>query len=132
MNSDQVGQIISIRYKGRMYDHYGILDGFNRIIHVNKRKGIITLDPLEKALHHAKQVTYIEDDFDARWANYVHAHALIGSKHTYKFMTSNCEHWVRKVCTGEAYSRQVDQMTGSLATGILALVGILSIGAIID
>jgi hypothetical protein len=67
---EQVGRTIIIRERGRMYDHYGILDGRDGIIHVHKKKGIITRDPLKKALSKAVRVSYLDDDLDTRWENY--------------------------------------------------------------
>lgn len=130
MDTRKVGCIIAVRHKGRMYDHYGILDGRGGCIHVNKKLGIITLDPLEKVLRHAKKVTYLEDDTDTRWKNYEHAKSLIGSTHKYKFLTNNCETFVNHVRTGKMYSRQVDQICNLAAVAILAFSSIraLSIG----
>lgn len=130
MDVDKVGSIIVVRHKGRMYDHYGILDGHGGCIHVNKRKGIITIDPLDKVLRNARKVSYLQDDFDTRWRNYEHAKALIGSSHKYKFLTQNCETFVNHIRTGRMYSRQVDQVCNLAALAILAYTGIkaLSLG----
>jgi len=119
MNKDQVGRVIAIRYKGKLYDHYGILDGYSNVIHVHKKKGLITVDPLDRVLRNAKKVTYIDDDFDTRWNQYEHASTLIGNKHNYRFFTDNCESWVQKICTGTAFSKQVDDMSGTAAVVIL-------------
>lgn len=128
MNTDQVGRVIVIRYKGKMYDHYGILDGYNNVIHVHKKKGMITSDPLDRVLNKAIKVSYLDDEFSVRWLNYHNAKLSIGSSHTYKFFTNSCEHWVNKIRKGEAYSKQLNQATDMVSTSILLLVGILSIG----
>jgi len=123
---DDIGKIVSIRYKGRLYDHYGILDGRGNIIHVHKKKCMITSDPLDKCLKNATKIEYIDDEFDVRWYQYQYASALIGSKHNYRFFTDNCESWVQKIRTGHAFSRQVDNLTYSLSAivlGISALIG---------
>ena len=82
MDRDKIGAIIIVRHKGRIYDHYGILDGKGNCIHVNKRLGVITCDPLDKVLRNAKKVTYLQDDPDTRWRNYEQAKALIGKNGT--------------------------------------------------
>lgn len=126
MNKDEVGRIIAIRYKGKLYDHYGILDGYSNVIHVHKKKGMITVDPLDRVLKNVKKITYIDDDFDVRWNQYEHALALVGSKHQYRFFTDNCECWVQKIRTGRAFSKQVDDMSGTIAAivlGVSAVIG---------
>lgn len=127
INTNQVGRIIAIRYKGKMYDHYGILDGKDGVIHVHKKKGKITIDPLDRVLVGAKKVTTMDDDFDTRWTQYEHAMALVGSPHQYRFFTDNCESWVQKIKTGKAFSRQVESFSGTISVvllGISALIGI--------
>lgn len=124
INQDDVGKIISIRYRGKVYDHYGILDGQGGVIHVHKKKGMITVDSLERMLVGAKSVAYLDDDFDVRWNQYEHAKSLIGSSHQYRFFTDNCETWVQKIRTGEAFSPQVERLTQS-ASIILLGIGIL-------
>jgi hypothetical protein len=124
INKDDVGRIVSIRYRGRLYDHYGILDGRGNLIHVHKKKGQITSDPLGMCLKNATKVEYLDDDFDTRWYQYQYASSLIGSTHNYKFFTDNCESWVQKIRTGHAFSRQVENLTNSLSTIILG-IGIL-------
>lgn len=125
INIDEVGRVIAIRYRGKTYDHYGFLDGQGGVIHVHKKKGLITVDPVERVLKGAKKITYIDDDFDTRWKQYEHAKLLIGSKHQYRFFTDNCESWVQKIRTGRAFSNQVDNLTTTLAVGILTLSAIL-------
>lgn len=128
---DDIGRIVVIRHKGRWYDHYGILDGCGNLIHVNKKLGTITKDPLEKALRNATSITYLEDAPETRWNNYIQAESLIGSKHEYKFFTDNCEMWVQKIRTGQAFSRQLDVATNTASTVILAGAGLLAICGII-
>lgn len=127
INRDEVGRVISIRYKGKAYDHYGILDGQGGVIHVHKKKGLITIDPLERVLKGAKRISYIDDDFDTRWNQYEHAKILVGSEHHYRFFTDNCETWVQKIRTGKAFSKQVDNMTNTVAATILGLTALFSI-----
>lgn len=119
MDMNQVGRVIVIKHKGRPYEHYGILDGKGNIIHVHKRLGLITRDPLVKALRNIKKVSYLEDDLDTRWNTYRQAEALVGSTHTYKLFTHNCEAFTSKVRTGEIATRQVDQISTTLAIGAL-------------
>ena len=121
MNMDNVGKVVIIRHKDRIYDHYGILDGRGNIIHVHKKKGMITKDPLQKSLQMAIKVSYLDEPFEIRWKQYQRANSLVGSKHEYKFITSNCESWVEKVRTGSIYSSQVDQIASSASTTILLL-----------
>lgn len=121
---DEVGTIVSIRYRGKLYDHYGILDGNGGVIHVHKRKGIITIDPIDRVLINASKISYIDDDFDTRWNQYEHAISLIGTSHKYRFFTDNCETWVQRIRTGRAFSRQVDGLTNTSALLLLSL-GIL-------
>lgn len=128
INKNDVGRVVSIQYKGSAYDHYGILDGYNNIIHVHKKKGRITCDPLEKVLRNAKKVSYIDDDFETRWNQYQHAKALIGSEHRYRFFTDNCECWVQKIRTGKTFSKQVDGFTYTLSLAILGMSAILGVG----
>jgi hypothetical protein len=130
IDQEQVGRIISIRYKGSSYDHYGILDGKNGVIHVNKKIGKITCDPLDRVLRKAKKVKYLEDDFDTRWNQYEHAKSLIGSEHNYRFFTDNCESFVQKIRTGKAFSKQVDNMTNSISLAILVMSGIIGVSKI--
>ena|SRR3990167_496157 len=122
MNSN-LGKMIAIKYKGRLYDHYGILDGAGGIIHVNKRKGIITLDPVEKVLIGAKKVTIYDDDLENRIRTYHHAQAVIGSEHQYRFLTDNCETWVNQIRCGKAYSHQVNDVARLASVAILAFAG---------
>lgn len=121
---DEVGTVISIRYRGKLYDHYGILDGNGGVIHVHKRKGIITIDPIDRVLINASRISYIDDDFDTRWNQYEHAISLVGTSHKYRFFTDNCETWVQRIRTGRAFSRQVDGLTNTSALLLLSL-GIL-------
>lgn len=124
---DDVGRVVAIQYKGKMYDHYGILDGRGGVIHVHKKKGKITIDPLDRVLRNAIKIIYIDDDFDTRWNQYEYASALIGSEHNYRFFTDNCESWVQKIRTGQAFSRQVDNMTSTVATVVLGLSVVLGL-----
>lgn len=126
--SSDIGKMIAIRYKGRLYDHYGILDGAGNIIHVNKKKGIITLDPIGKVLIGSKKVTIYDDDLDSRIRTYQHANALIGSPHQYRFLTDNCETWVNKIRCGKAYSRQINDATRLASMAILAYAGLRALG----
>lgn len=128
MDKDQVGTVIVVRHKDRYYDHYGILDGQDGVIHVNKKLGTITVDPLDRVIRNATKVTYLDDDFETRWKTYTRAKKLIGSKHNYRFLTDNCEVWVNKVRTGEAFSRQLDGVTSSLAMMILGIAAISELG----
>lgn len=128
INKDEVGRVIAIRYRGKAYDHYGILDGYSNVIHVNKKRGMITSDPLYKVLRGAKTITYIDDDFDTRWNQYQYASTLIGSAHQYRFFTDNCESWVQKIRTGRAFSRQVDNLSHTIATSILGISILLGLG----
>lgn len=128
MNSDVLGKTVAIRYKGRLYDHYGILDGAGGIIHVHKKKGIITLDPVSKVLVGSKKVTIYDDDLDTRIRTFERAKALIGSTHQYRFLTDNCESWVNQVRTGKAYSRQVNDVAHLASVAILFYAGIRAIG----
>lgn len=121
---DEVGTVVSIRYRGKLYDHYGILDGNGGVIHVHKRKGIITIDPIDRVLSNASRISYIDDDFDTRWNQYEHAISLLGTSHKYRFFTDNCETWVQRIRTGRAFSRQVDGLTNTSALLLLSL-GIL-------
>ena len=130
MDADTIGQVVAIQYKRRAYDHYVILDGRGRAIHVNKKKGEITRDPLDRVLRGASKVTYLKDGFDTRLRNYRHAEALIGSKHTYQFITNNCESWMHRVRTGTAYSKQVDDAVNTTAATILAVRGLLALGGV--
>ncbi len=122
--NDTLGKTIAIRYKGRFYDHYGILDGAGGIIHVNKKKGIITLDPVDRVLVGSKKVVIYDDDLETRIRTYHHAKALIGSKHQYRFLTDNCETWVNQVRDGKAYSRQINDVARLASMAILAYAGI--------
>jgi hypothetical protein len=121
MNVDEVGMVVAIRYRGKMYDHYGILDGTGGVIHVHKKKGMITVDPVDKVLRGASRISYIDDDFDIRWNQYEHAMSLVGTSHKYRFFTDNCETWVQRIRTGRAFSRQVDVLTGTSALILLSL-----------
>lgn len=132
MNKDEVGRIIAIRYKGKLYDHYGILDGYSNVIHVHKKKGMITVDPLERVLKGAKKIKYLDDDFDTRWNQYEHAKALIGSPHHYRFFTDNCESWVQKIRTGHAFSKQVDDMAGTIAAVVLGVSALLGVSNLLQ
>jgi len=126
-NNDDFGKIIAIRYHGSLYDHYGILDGQGNIIHVHKKKGMITCDPVEKCLRKARKVTYMDDEFDVRLNQYLHAKALIGSTHQYRFFTDNCESFIQKVRTGQAFSKQVDNGTKLIAASILGIFALKGI-----
>lgn len=126
---DQVGKVIIVRHKGKMYDHHGILDGKGGVIHVHKKKGCISIDSLEKVIGNAKKVTFLEEDFDTRWFQYQKAIALVGSKHQYRFFTDNCESWVNKIRTGKAYSAQLDKISNTAAMSILLLAGIAALGS---
>lgn len=128
MDMDQVGTVISVKKRNRMYEHYGILDGKNGVIHVNKRLGLITIDPLEKVIARAQRVTYMNDDFETRWRNYTNASRLVGSTHQYRFLTDNCETWINKIRTGAAFSTQVDQFSKSLAAVLIGGVCLFSLG----
>lgn len=128
MNSDVLGKVVAIRYKGRLYDHYGILDGDGGIIHVHKKKGIITLDPITKVLDGSKKVIIYEDDLETRLHTYEKAKVLIGSTHQYRFLTDNCESWVNQVRTGKAYSRQVNDVANIASMAILFYAGIRALG----
>ncbi len=127
MNHDIVGQVVAIKYKGRMYDHYAILDGEGGAIHVNKKKGLITVDPLARVLRNATEVSYIEDDHDTRLATYQRAKALIGSEHSYRFISNNCESWVSMIRQGKAYSKQVNEALDAAAMTILGISGIMAL-----
>lgn len=124
MDSTTVGRVICVKYKGKMYDHYGIMDGKGGVIHVNKKKGEITIDPLEKVLRNANRVTYLYDDFDTRWRTYRRAKELVGSKHTFHFLTQNCEMFVSKMRTGEAKCKQLDHIAYSITSLYLLYKGI--------
>lgn len=130
MDHDTVGQVVAITYKNRMYDHYAILDGKGNAIHVNKKKGLITSDPLPRVLKGATRVKYIDDDFDTRWMTYIKAESLIGSKFVYKFFTTNCESWVRMIQSGRAYSKQVDEALDTASAIILGLSGIMALAGL--
>jgi len=124
LDEDQIGRVVAIRYKGRNYDHYGILDGLGNVIHVNKRKNIISCDPMTKVFRDAKRIVYMQDDEDTRRNQYERAQRLVGSSHQYRFLTDNCETWINKIRTGQTYCRQVDQAIGTLSMIILAYSGI--------
>lgn len=125
---DNVGRIMIVEHKGRPYSHHCILDGKGGVIHVNKKIGMITVDPIHKVLRNAKKVTYLEDDFNTRWITYKNANALVGSTHKYRFLTDNCETWVNKVRTGHALSRQMNEFTNSVSTLLLTVAGLYGIG----
>lgn len=129
VNMDQIGRIMIVDHKGRPYSHHCILDGKGGVIHVNKKIGKITIDPLEKVLRNAKKVVYLEDDFNTRWITYRNAKSLVGTPHKYRFLTDNCETWVNKVRTGQAFSKQMNEFTHTLSTLILAGIGIYGIGS---
>lgn len=129
VNMDQIGRIMIVDHKGRPYSHYCILDGKGGVIHVNKKIGKITIDPIEKVLRNAKKVVYLEDDFNTRWITYRNAVSLVGTSHKYRFLTDNCETWVNKVRTGQAFSKQMNEFTYTLSTIILAGIGIYGIGS---
>lgn len=129
INKDEVGRIVAIRYRGKAYDHYGILDGQGGVIHVHKKKGEITIDPLDRVLKGMIKISYLDDDFDTRWNQYEHAKALVGSKHQYRFFTDNCETWVQKIRTGKAFSKQVDNMTSTLAVLILGATALYKVSS---
>lgn len=124
LNDDQIGRIVAIRYKNRNYDHYGILDGRDNVIHVNKNKCIISCDPMIKVFRDAEKIVYMHDDEPTRHNQYERARRLVGSSHQYRFLTDNCETWINKIRTGQAYCRQVDQAVGTLSILILAYSGI--------
>lgn len=130
MDQDTVGQVVAITYHNRVYDHYAILDGNGGAIHVNKKKGLITLDPLNRVLRGASEVKYIDDDFDTRWLIYQRAIPLVGSKHSYRFFTDNCESWVGMIRTGTAYSKQADQALDVTSAIILGVSGIMALSGL--
>lgn len=125
LDMESVGRIIVIRNKDRFYNHHAILDGMGGCIHVNKKLGKITIDPIDRVIKNARKVYTLEDDLDTRLNTYKNAMASVGSSHQYRFLTDNCETWVSKMKSGEAYSTQIDQISTSAAIGLLLLGSIL-------
>jgi hypothetical protein len=120
MDDDQMGMVVIVRHKGRPYDHYGILDGEGGVIHVNKYKNMITLDPLERVLRNAVKIDYIFEDRDTRLSNLERARLQIGSHYNYSVLSSNCENWTNEVRFGTASSVQIDKVATYLS--LLSLI----------
>lgn len=127
IDRDSIGTIVIIREKGRLWDHYGILDGKGNVIHVHKKKGIISKDPLYRFILKSTYIKYIEDDFDNRYKRYLMAEALIGSKYDYALFSQNCESWVNHISHGNLESKQVNSLCQFLATAIVGYTAITSI-----
>lgn len=110
MTSSQQGTIVCIRHKGRPYSHWCVLDGGSGCIHVNKKRNMITLDPLEKVLRNSVKVDFIIEDDETRMRNWERASSQIGRPYKYGLITSNCENWVNEIRYGESTSHQVGKI----------------------
>lgn len=110
MDDRQRGTIIVVRHKGRPYSHYGILDGNHGVIHVNKRKSSITIDPLEKVLKNAVTMSIIEEDDETRLRNWQRAIIQVGSAYNYGLSSNNCESWVNEIRFGDSISKQIEKV----------------------
>lgn len=99
----------------------GILDGNSGVIHVNKKKGEITIDPLEKVLRNAVKVDYIFEDRETRLSNLNKALLQVGQPYNYSILSSNCESWIQEIRFGTTDSAQVDKIATYLTVLSLLL-----------
>lgn len=127
MDRNTVGMIVIVKEKGRLWNHYGVLDGYGNIIHVHKRKEMITKDPFYKLIMKSTSIKYIDDDFDTRFDRYKYIINFVNTPYKYNLFSKNCESWVNSISDSSNDSTQVLSLCKLISLTVIGYNALTSI-----
>lgn len=118
----QRGTIVAIQHKGRPYYHYGVLDGNNGVVHIVKKRNMVSVDPLDRVLRNAIRIEVIDEDDETRNRNWERVSQQIDAYYDYSILSNNCEGWINSIRRGDSSSYQVDKY---IQLGVIASLFLL-------